>query len=58
MTVIEKSKKNPPFQMGKRFLVQCVGYRGLAYQNSSGQWKASGSNKKLPAEVDVIALSQ
>jgi hypothetical protein len=58
MTVIEKSKENPQFEVGKRFLVQCVGYRGLAYQNSSGQWKASGSNKKLPVLIDHIALSQ
>ena len=58
MTVIEKSKENPPFEIGKRFLVQCVGYRGLAYQNRAGQWKASGSHKKLPAEIDIIALSQ
>ena len=56
--MIEKSKENPQFEVGKRFLVQCVGYRGLAYQNSSGQWKASGSNKKLPVLIDHIALSQ
>jgi hypothetical protein len=58
MTVIEEDKEISPFLIGKRFLVQCIGYRGFAYQNSSGQWKASGSNKKLPVEIDIIAVSQ
>jgi hypothetical protein len=58
MIVIEKDKKISPFLIGKRFLVQCIGYRGLAYQNGSGQWRTSRGNKKLPVEVDIIARGQ
>jgi len=55
--MIEKDKEISPFLIGKRFLVQCVGYRGFAYQNGSGQWRTSRGNKRLPVEVDIIALS-
>jgi hypothetical protein len=39
---------------GHHSLVQCVGYRGLAYQNSAGQWRTLNSNKRLPQPVEII----
>jgi hypothetical protein len=40
--------------VGKDFLVQCVGYRGLAHRNSTGQWKSSFGNKTLPKNISFI----
>jgi hypothetical protein len=36
----------PP--VGRNVLVQCEGFRGLAYLNSAGEWKSAFSNKILP----------
>jgi len=50
----EKQEKITPPDIGRHFLVQCVGYRGLAYQNRLGQWKAMNSNRILPKEIEII----
>jgi hypothetical protein len=40
--------------VGKNFMVQCVGYRGLAHRNSAGQWKSIFGNKILPKKLSFI----
>jgi hypothetical protein len=56
--------ENALHPVGKYFLVQCEGYRGLACRNSAGEWKSILRNKTLPkifnffpsAQTDVPAL--
>jgi hypothetical protein len=44
--------KLPP--AGHHVMIQCVGYRGLAYRNEGGQWKTVASNKNLPQDVEIL----
>ena len=39
-------------------MVQCVGYRGLAYRNSRGQWKSILGNKTLPENLIFLPPMQ
>jgi hypothetical protein len=43
---------------GQKVLVQCEGYRGLAYRNSAGQWKTAVDRRNLPKDVEILPLKQ
>ena len=43
---------------GQKVLVQCQGYRGLAYRNSTGQWKTAVDRRNLPKDVEILPLKQ
>jgi hypothetical protein len=47
-------RENTLHPVGENFLVQCVGYRGLAHRNSAGQWKTVFDNKTLPKNISFI----
>jgi hypothetical protein len=47
-------RENTLHPIGENFLVQCVGYRGLAHRNSAGQWKSLFGNKTLPKNISFI----
>jgi len=40
-----------------RVLVQCIGYRGLAYRDLAGQWKSASDNRKLPKDVEILMFN-
>ena len=42
--------------VGQKVLVQCEGFRGLAYRNSGGQWKAAADNRNLPKHIEILSL--
>lgn len=42
----------PP--VGQKVMVQCEGYRGLAYRTNAGQWRTTNSNKRLPKDVEIL----
>jgi hypothetical protein len=49
MTKIQKmEKENRLHPVGKYFLVECEGFRGMACRNSSGEWKSRLHNSTLP----------
>jgi hypothetical protein len=47
-----KKDKLPP--AGHYVMVQCEGYRGLAYRNKNGQWKKAADNKNLTNGVELL----
>jgi hypothetical protein len=49
-----KKAELPP--VGQKVMVQCEGYRGLAYRDDSGVWKNAGNNKNLPKDVEILPL--
>jgi hypothetical protein len=44
----------PP--IGKEVLVQCEGFRGLAYRNDAGRWISVFGEMNLPKYVEIIQL--
>jgi hypothetical protein len=59
MTKAQKiQRENALHPVGENFLVQCVGYRGLAHRNSIGQWKSIFGNKTLPKNISFIPPMQ
>jgi hypothetical protein len=45
----------PP--IGKEVLVQCEGFRGLAYRNYTGRWTSVVEKKDLPKYIEIIQLN-
>ena len=59
MTKAHKTEReNTLHPVGKYFLVQCVGYRGLARRNSTGEWKSILRNKTLPRIISFLTPMQ
>jgi hypothetical protein len=50
--------ENALHPIGQNFLVQCVGYRGLAYRNKDGRWKSIFGNKTLPKKISFLPSVQ
>jgi len=50
----KNEKENILHPVGENFLVQCVGYRGLAHRNSAGEWKSILGNKTLPKKISFL----
>jgi hypothetical protein len=40
----------------KPVLVQCEGFRGLAYHTNEGVWKRAINHRKLPAYVEILPV--
>jgi hypothetical protein len=58
--ILETKKKKrkvvlPPFY--HQVLVQCEGFRGLAYRNVAGQWKSVADNRVLPKVIEILTAS-
>jgi hypothetical protein len=43
----------PP--IGQKVMVQCEGYRGLAYRNNGTQWRAATNHKNLPNDIEILS---
>ena len=55
MPKIRKNEtENTVHPVGQNFLVDCVGYRGLAHRNRFGQWKSIFGDKTLPKNLTFI----
>ena len=52
--LLDSSPVEPP-PAGLKVLVQCVGYRGLAYRTALGQWKSAADNQSLPGDVEILS---
>jgi hypothetical protein len=48
-------RKRPVRLKGQPFIVQCVGFRCMAYRDSSGKWRDYFNDDEIPGEVDVIS---
>lgn len=58
---LETQKKNIKAELpafGQKAIVQCEGYRGLAYQNNAGQWRTAADNRNLPTDVEILSLTE
>jgi hypothetical protein len=58
---LKPQKKNIKAELpafGQKVMVQCIGYRGLAYRNSTGQWKAADDNRNLPKYIEILSLTE
>jgi hypothetical protein len=44
--------------VGQQVLVQCVGFRGLAYRNSAGQWKTVADGRNLPMDIQILSSKE
>ena len=54
-TTKEKNAAEPcPFY--QQALVQCEGFRGLAYRNLAGQWKTVIGNRALTKAIEIVML--
>jgi hypothetical protein len=38
-------------------LVQCEGFRGLAYRNCAGGWKTVAENRNLPINIEILTFN-
>ena len=55
MTEIDKNKReNALHPVGQNFLVQCVGYRGLAHRNRNGEWQSIFTKRILPKKLSFL----
>jgi GH24 family phage-related lysozyme (muramidase) len=57
VVAIEKKNSNtelPP--VGEKVMVQCEGYRGLAYRDSRGVWKSVIGNKPVPTVIEFFPI--
>jgi GH24 family phage-related lysozyme (muramidase) len=47
-----KTRKAELPPVGRQVMVQCEGFRGLAYRDSKGIWKSVIGNKTLPEVME------
>jgi hypothetical protein len=43
-----KKQKVEIIPNGRRYLVQCEGFRGLAYKSFTGKWKSAAGDRDYP----------
>jgi len=48
-------RKRPSPQKSKSFIVQCVGFRCMAYRDSKGKWRDYFNNDEIVGEVNIIS---
>jgi len=54
---IGNQKKMPKAELPALYhqvLLQCEGFRGLAYRNFAGKWKTVADNRTLPENVQIL----
>ena len=49
-----KNKKTGLPRVGEKVMVQCEGYRGLAYRDGRGVWKSVIGHKTLPKVIEFF----
>ena len=50
----EKTREKAAMPSGTPVLVQCAGFRCLAYQDGSGKWRSIYSHEPLPGTIEII----
>jgi hypothetical protein len=55
--VKNKKKKAELPPLYHQVLVQCVGFRGLAYRNFTGQWRTVAEHRNLPATIEIMRIN-
>jgi hypothetical protein len=48
-------RKRPSPQKSKSFIVQCVGFRCMAYRDSKGKWRDYFNDDEIVGEVSIIS---
>jgi hypothetical protein len=48
-------RKRPVPQKSKSFIVQCVGYRCMAYRDAKGIWCDYFNDEEIAGEVNIIS---
>jgi hypothetical protein len=54
MSPIETKRTGQLPNAGKHVLVQCDGYRCLAYRSSEGAWRSVYGNEELKTVIEVV----
>ena len=49
------TRKRPASLRGKPYIVQCEGFRCMAYRDSSGKWRDFFNDDVIQGEVSIIA---
>ncbi|HXB59877.1 MAG TPA: hypothetical protein VNU95_09940 [Candidatus Acidoferrales bacterium] len=49
----EEKEGSSPF-LREFFMVQCPGFRGMAYRNGDGKWRGAFDHRELPDNVSVL----
>ena len=49
-----KNERAESPRVGEKVMVQCEGYRGLAYRDSRGVWKSVIGHKTLPKVIEFF----
>jgi hypothetical protein len=47
----------PQKSRGQPFIVQCVGFRCMAYRDSSGKWRDYFNDDEITGEVSIISAA-
>jgi hypothetical protein len=50
-------RKQPQRVKGQPFIVQCEGYRCMAYRDSSGKWRDYFNDAEIIGEVSIISAA-
>jgi hypothetical protein len=50
-------RKRPKQFKGQSFIVQCAGYRCMAYRDSSGKWRDYFNDDEITGEVSIISAA-
>jgi hypothetical protein len=37
------------------YIIECAGFRGMAYRNCDGKWRAAFNHRELPDDVRILA---
>lgn len=49
----EEKESASPF-IREFFIVECAGFRGMAYRNSDGKWRGAFDHRELPEDLRVL----
>jgi hypothetical protein len=49
------SRKRTTSQRGKAFIVQCTGFRCMAYRDNTGKWRDYFNDDEIHGEVNIIS---
>jgi hypothetical protein len=51
------TRKRPAGLRGKPFIVQCVGFRCMAYRDTAGKWRDYFNDDEIQGEVTIISAA-
>jgi hypothetical protein len=49
----EKNEGASPF-IREFYIIECAGFRGMAYHNGQGKWRAAFDHRELPDDVQIL----